>query len=276
MAQARRASGVTSQGAARVLPLAAVVEEHQRALSAKWTRMQGGEVLESPALTRYVTGLKVSFTNGVHAARLGPGDVDRHIADAKSAFDNAGVPALWWVGPLTRPGDLGARLELAGFRHEEDMPWLAAELASVAEAPTPRELLVKRVSDQRDQAEWVRVMKRGFGMTAEEEHAMNALATVVGYGADAEWIRFLGRVEGRPVATSGLMLGGGAAGLYNVTTVPEFRRRGYAAAMTAVALEEADRRGHDLAVLGSSQMAIGIYQRLGFREACRFAVYRWN
>jgi len=47
---------------------------------------------------------------------------------------------------------------------------------------------------------------------------MARLGDAVGYGPDAPLQRFVGLVRGRPVATSGLMLGGGIAGVYSVST----------------------------------------------------------
>lgn len=45
-------------------------------------------------------------------------------------------------------------------------------------------------------------------------------------------IRFLvGYVDDKPVATSGLTVGGDTAGIYNVATLVAYRRRGYGSTM---------------------------------------------
>jgi ribosomal protein S18 acetylase RimI-like enzyme len=63
------------------------------------------------------------------------------------------------------------------------------------------------------------------------------------------------------------------AGIYNVTTVPEARGRSLGRAVTAEAIVEAVRRGRRLAVLGSSDMGLPVYRRLGFREVSRLRSY---
>ena len=83
---------------------------------------------------------------------------------------------------------------------------------------------------------------------------------------DPLWHLYLGNIDGTPVATSELFLGGGVAGIHGVTTVPEFRGRGIGTAMTLSPIIDARRRGYAIGVLFSSEMAVGIYRRLGFQE----------
>src|SRR5262245_11933784 len=58
----------------------------------------------------------------------------------------------------------------------------------------------------------------------------------------------------------------GATGIYNVATLPEVRRRGMGAAITARALP--DGRAHDyrIGTLQSSEMGYPIYEGMGLRE----------
>ncbi len=58
-------------------------------------------------------------------------------------------------------------------------------------------------------------------------------------------------------------------------TVPDARRRGIGAAIALAALREARSLGYQAAVLGTSEMARGIYTRLGFRQYCTIATYAW-
>lgn len=77
-----------------------------------------------------------------------------------------------------------------------------------------------------------------------------------------------------PVATCEVCITDGTAGIYNVTTRPEHRRRGIAAAMVSAGLSFAVSRRCALACLSSSGEALTIYRRLGFRECCSFQVYQ--
>ncbi len=98
----------------------------------------------------------------------------------------------------------------------------------------------------------------------------------IGVIDDPLWQLYLGRVDGTPVATSGLFLGGGVPGIHAVTTVPEFRGRGIGSAMTLSPLIDARRKDYAIGVLFSSEMAVGIYRNLGFQEYGNGYIYLWQ
>ncbi len=84
---------------------------------------------------------------------------------------------------------------------------------------------------------------------------------------------FLGRLDGRAVASSGLFASAGVVGLYSVGTLPAVRGRGLGRAMTVAALRDGRDRGYRIGVLQGKEMGVPIYRRLGFREVSRFEIY---
>jgi ribosomal protein S18 acetylase RimI-like enzyme len=56
-------------------------------------------------------------------------------------------------------------------------------------------------------------------------------------------------MQSEPVATSLLFLGGGVAGIYNITTLAHARRQGIGGALTETTLHHARRMGYRFAVL---------------------------
>jgi ribosomal protein S18 acetylase RimI-like enzyme len=251
------------------------LEEHHRDQQRSWAHVRKGKFEDGVDMFRFVSGLPVAFANGVLAARLAPEDADRRIEEALEVFGSHGVPATWWVGPLSRPPDLGGRLQAHGFRRREDVPWLALDLRALRKpGPAPQGLRILRVRDERTQAHWRDAMSAGFGLERPVADALDELSTKAGF--DGPWRRFTGLLGDRPVASAGLMLFGGLAGVYNVATRPEMRRRGFGTAMTMAAVREALAIGYRVAVLGTSEMGRGIYERMGFREVCRFGIYQWH
>ena len=77
---------------------------------------------------------------------------------------------------------------------------------------------------------------------------------------------FVGTVDGRIVTTSMGFLTGDVVGVYNVATLPEWRRKGFGEAMTSAAVRWGHERGARVAVLQASEMGFPIYERMGFRE----------
>ena len=61
----------------------------------------------------------------------------------------------------------------------------------------------------------------------------------------------------------------GDAGVYNVGTLQNARRRGLGSAVVGVLLRDAAGRGARTATLQSTAMAQGVYARLGFRDLGR-------
>jgi ribosomal protein S18 acetylase RimI-like enzyme len=78
---------------------------------------------------------------------------------------------------------------------------------------------------------------------------------------------YLGEVDGQPVTTGLGVVTGAYAGIFNIATPPESRRRGYGAAVTARAVEDAFKGGATWAFLQSSAPGFRIYEALGFRTA---------
>ena len=98
----------------------------------------------------------------------------------------------------------------------------------------------------------------------------------IGICNDPDWRLYLGEIDGTPVGTSSLFLNAGVAGIHSVTTEPEFRGQGIATALTRCPLLDARRIGYEIGVLYSSEMAVGLYRNLGFREYCESQIYLWQ
>jgi GNAT superfamily N-acetyltransferase len=68
-----------------------------------------------------------------------------------------------------------------------------------------------------------------------------------------------------PVATTSLVLSGPLAGIWNVGTLPEHRRRGVAAELMHHAISEALDFGYTSSMLLASFAGLPLYERLGYR-----------
>ncbi len=239
-----------------------------------WTVWRGGRVYREPDMLRYVTDEPLFFANGVVRARLDPEEADRRIEETAAFFDGQDVPWGFGVSPLSRPSDLAEILVRHGFRLQEELPRMAAEIERIpmgGEAPEGLEVL--RVEDDEALGEWMDALARGFGMDDPRRRAMARVASAAGSERDGPWIRFLGLLEGQPVATSGVFLAGGLAAIVNVATVLEARRRGIGTAMTVAALRCGFDLGYHIAVLGTTEMGRRIYERMGFREVSWTRLY---
>jgi GNAT superfamily N-acetyltransferase len=230
------------------------------------------EVYDGPEMLRYASGIPMAPLNGVLRTRLEPGEADDVIEATLEYFEWRDVPMNWTVEPSAKPDDLGVRLMAKGLVPEdEEEPGMAMELEALGGAPgQPANLEIERVPTDEWQGDFADVMAGGFGFPGS---AHKDFVRILAAGSDARpgtLYGYVGRLDGRPVATSMLLLAAGAAGIHNVTTLEDARHQGVGTAMTYAPLIEARDLGYKIAILQSSEMGLNAYKRLGFREYCMF------
>lgn len=76
---------------------------------------------------------------------------------------------------------------------------------------------------------------------------------------------YLAELDGVPVGTGMTAIYGDLTGIFNITTLPDYRRRGYGRAVTQEMVRAGFAAGAGTAYLYASQMGEPVYQSLGFR-----------
>ena len=230
----------------------------------------GGRQRSSGGVRWSLGGSPIDYHNAVVSCVVDDGSADQVAAESLQELTNLGVPGSWHVGPSMRPLDLGDRLVAAGFSYGGAEPGMALRLAELREAEVAG-LRVERVEDVDRLGVWASTLGQGFGEGVKEAEWVVSVYRRLGV-ADP-WRHYIGYVDGEPVATVTVFLAAGVAGVYFVMTVPEARRRGIGAAITAAVLREARDSGFEYAVLGSSPAGLSVYAGLGFREVCAINLY---
>lgn len=236
-----------------------------------WPRMQ---IRDEPACLWTLSDLPFPLFNSVARARLAEAHTDAEIDARLRDCAARGVPILWWTGPSTEPADLGARLERRGFLLEPSIG-MAADLDVFPINGDPAAISVEPVIDAGTLAVWSRVLCRSFGAPQPFGAAFAELASAIGLDAASPFRHFLGRVDGEPAATCSVFFGAGVAGIYDVATMPDQRRRGLGAAVTRAAAAAAIARGYRMAILHASAAGLGMYRALGFEDVCPIGQYVW-
>jgi hypothetical protein len=131
-------------------------------------------------------------------------------------------------------------------------------------------LRIEEARDGANLAEIERTLIDGFPLDLPEA----AAGTVVGVGLlGGPFRQFIGRVDGRPVATAAAMVSNGVVAVEHVATLPNARNRGYGEAVTwAATLTEPDLP----AVLLASDPGRPIYERMGFVALHRWTLWGWR
>jgi ribosomal protein S18 acetylase RimI-like enzyme len=268
---------------AKEAELAGAVQENLFALFRAMSRLPGGELEEGAGFSRHHAFPTNPVFKGVWQTQLAPDDADAAIAETIAWFQARHAPFFfWWTGPGTEPTDLGRRLvahgllsyeaqeaEFAPGIHSSNVgaPGLIADLHAMHEASltqVPAGFTIEEVQTETDLDDFKTVLIAGYEMPEIAAQGWVDAALAVGIG-NTPWRMYLGRLEGKPVATNMLLNGAGVASVYGVATVPEARGRGIGGAITLKPLLDARAEGYRYAVLFASEMGIHAYERIGFR-----------
>src|SRR5204862_5366933 len=129
----------------------------------------------------------------------------------------------------------------------------------------PPDLRIEIAASALAMDDWRRASAAGFGVseaTGQKYH--DAYAGHPRSSRNVELrLHYVGYRNDVPVSSSTLLLAGGIACMWDVSTVPEHRRRGYGAWLTRVGLDDARRKGYRYASLNSSLMGYSVYRSLG-------------
>lgn len=253
--------------------LTEAIEWNMFGLYAAFGRIPHARVELYPDMMRLITGLPHELLNGIFRAQLPEHDVGARIEDALADFRSAGLPMIWWTGPSTVPPHLGKHLEAYGLVHAGDLTGMAVDLADWdGGLPVPPELEIEAVRDVGSLRDWMAPLAFGFELPEAAALALFDLFLGYGFDTDSPFRHYLGRWKGHPVATSSLFMGAGVAGAY-VTVVPDYRKQGIGAAMTAAPLRDARASGYRVAVTQASNSGGGFHSRLGFKAYCTLGLY---
>jgi ribosomal protein S18 acetylase RimI-like enzyme len=233
------------------------------------SRSNPAEHFENKQFTRWYTPLPHPWFNGVLCSAP-PNDGDEaFIAETIRYFRGNGVPTFtWWMEPHLKPSDWEPVLSRHGFGFSNDTPGMAIDLLELNESlQRAADLDIRIAGDAESMRTWIKVFTKGYGLPPAWEST--AFDLWMQLGLDLPIHNYLGYLNGRPVSTSTVFYGGGAAGIYCVSTLPEARGRGIGAAITLRPLQAAREMGYRVGVLQSSEMGFHIYKNLGFRHLCQ-------
>jgi GNAT superfamily N-acetyltransferase len=235
----------------------------------------GAEVLELPGVS--IASLGVAFQMFNAAFLSEPVETQSALEDrlqaAKRHFDARGLPwAFWicedWLPPATRH-KLSRACEIYCLRLSAEMPGMATDQLGKPGRRLP-EMEIRQMEVGPTLNDF-----RAIGSTCF--HVPIAWFSEVFNERVAERGAFLcwvGYRNGVPVSTAASVASNGVLGIYNVATAPEFRKHGYAEAITRHAIGAGSGGGpRPRVVLQSTSQGHRLYDRMGFRAVTRVLVY---
>lgn len=208
-----------------------------------------------------LTGSRLTSLNAVASLTTEP-DPDEIAAFAAAAAKRAEVP--WTVQLRSEPDEVVPRIAADyGLTVRSRHPFMIKHLDGEAAAPGRADSLTVRVVEGDESEKFLSMVSAGF----EAPRAMFALVAsglvLDGPGMTA----YLAEVDGVAVATGFGVVVGDCLGVFNISTLPEFRRRGYGRAVTEAVLRGGRAQGARMAFLHASTAGLPVYRSLGFHVA---------
>jgi ribosomal protein S18 acetylase RimI-like enzyme len=230
---------------------AAVFEQLAAALTGRTRRAPEGTVL-------VISGVPIASLNAIISPSLEPN------VDEIAALAQAGSPweLPWSIHvrgvPGARVAEVAAGYGLTGFT-QEPLMIRPPELGLPAESGVG-ELRVRAVRGDEYEV-YARTLADGFEAPYELFRVLAdpALGTVPGITC------YLAEVDGVPVGTGMAAVAGDLTGIFNISTLPKYRRRGYGLAVTSELVRAGFAARATTAYLYSTKLGQAVYESLGFR-----------
>ncbi len=173
---------------------------------------------------------------------------------------------------LETPSEIEAQVDAqaakVGLTARTRRPGFLLRPAGLVQGATPEDLEIAPVRSSSDVPVFLATMVEGMSGAPPSPSPPPSRTEL------PDFLRFLGRVDGIPVATSAAFLHRGVAGVYAVGVISKWRGRGYGRAITERAIRTGFELGCTLGFLQSTPMAESVYEAMGFRWAFDRAVWQ--
>lgn len=221
------------------------------------------------------TGVKISDINWVwNEQPLSINEADS-IAAIKEYYAKLNLRFWWWVYPRGQSPETRKMLQDSGLRLIEKVPCMAANLNnSFPDMELADNIKISEIKDKNDLSTWETISFNGFEMPDRAKDQFGSFVSSFKLGAASAQKLFLAYVSGMPAATSLLYTDKNTAGIYYVSTLPEFRNKGCGLKITQAAMRSAKEMGFKEVTLQATSMGARVYIRAGFHEYCQAEIYK--
>jgi len=197
-------------------------------------------------------------------------NAENEISNIKRLTQEGKAPNGWTVGPLTKPNNLGLILEKNGFLNSYQQAGMAVDLKDLKKQRiSENNLAVEIVDNEESLNQWITIVSSVFGIKIDSE-----LIEFLFLEPEAKF--YIGTFEEKSVSALMLYLSSGVAGLHAVSSLQDYRNRGFSLTISKIALIDALKMGYKVGVLQASSLGERVYRKLGFKKYCDIISYELN
>jgi hypothetical protein len=143
------------------------------------------------------------------------------------------------------------------------------DLREIKSQPQEKQITVREVQNEAEYRTFIEILGEGFQLSKEiQKDFFNLLSS---YGEKGLFRHYLGYWDGQVGSAITSFPHEGVVGVYNGTTLHDFRKRGLLTALLQRALMDGKSSGckHGIGQLMSTAMAKGACEKIGFKKVCQ-------
>jgi len=222
-------------------------------------------MVEFPGIVGFATTVANPVFNGAILSREPGRDAGALQAALAPEFARRGTGGTWWLGARAATQTTQDALAALGLGVANTAPAMALDPTDLAPELAIQGFEIRLASTPEARQLFGRTAGSAFGFAPELIPAIERVELDLPPEALAAQRRYIGYLDGAPVAVSASLMARGLVGVYAVGTLPEARGRGIGTAMTRRAAFDGLASGASVAVLQASTMGEPVYARMGFR-----------
>jgi predicted acetyltransferase len=117
----------------------------------------------------------------------------------------------------------------------------------------------KLIRDKAEVLSWAEVVSKAFQMKIDNDFLYDLYR-------EKHFCFYIGFYKQKVVSSLLMLNSSGVTGLHAVSTLPEYRGKGFGLKLSEIALKDARSMGYKMAVLHASDLGLKLYQKLGFQK----------
>lgn len=198
----------------------------------------------------YCSGIDFAPCNGVISDTANDAPTKNEIEQMIEFFTDKKMPFIWW--------STAKILENYDFEYGGSLTGIALSLPEYLRFK-PSKTLIKVVQSEADLKTFTEISAISTGMTKNAESQFLAVNEAI--KKQDNHVHFLAYLNETPVGVATLTTHSHSAGVWNLATLPEYRKKGIGQALVEAALIEAKKRHYNqvMAILMPKGMAWGIF-----------------
>ncbi len=189
-------------------------------------------------------------------------------------FQSLKLSFACWVGFNFDYCSCKQDLESMGFVCDEHEMAMFAEIEKISREKKCCKLQISLIDDAQKLNDFIKIYQELIPHDSNQIKEFYKRAEKHILSPESSLKLFIGYLNDKPIATSALFIDENTAGVWDITTLEEFRRKGIGTDMTLHALFYAyDNFGHKIGVLTASELGERVYKKIGFQKLKNFYVF---